>query len=329
MAEIDDGTEAESREGDLRLAKGKRRAARIRGHGTAVHWVRRAVQFSFLALFVALAWTASYPPSGALSENLFLRVDPLAAFAAAHTSSLWMYLLPAWILLGITALSGRFFCGWICPLGTVLEVLPSPRGRRLGGLSRLRPKDLRGKTIEKGHLRLRLKYLFLAILVLLLLLGANLFWVFDPLVIANRAVVFVLAGSVPFLLLALVVLAVSAGGRFWCQEMCPLGACLSLAGMVSSRLPAAASPLTLVKREESCIHCGKCALACPFGIVEVADSRRTGRLGLADCALCGECVAACPREDALSLRVMGAPVMASKGKERASGTWEEETVCTT
>lgn len=313
----------------MRLTKGKRRAARIRGHGTAVHWVRRAVQFFFLALFIALAWAASYPPSGAVSENLFLRVDPLAAFAAARSSSLWLYLLPAWILLGITALSGRFFCGWICPLGTVLEVLPSPRARRLSRSSRLRPKDFRGKTIEEGHLRLRFKYLFLAVLVLLLLLGTNLFWIFDPLVIANRAAVFILAGSVPFLLLALAVLAVAAGGRFWCQEMCPLGACLSLAGMVASRLPAAASPLALVKREESCIHCGKCALACPFGIVEVADSRRTGRLGLADCALCGECVAACPRKDALSLRVMGAPVMASKGKGKAGGACEEETACAT
>lgn len=297
-------------------------------HRSLVHWMRRAAQFLFLALFIVLAWAASYPPSGAVSENLFLRVDPLAAFVAVYASSLWVYLLPAWVMLGLTFLSGRFFCGWICPLGTVLEIVPSPWKRGKKGLSRLRPRDLAGEPLREGARRLRLKYLFLLVLVLLFVLGTNLFWIFDPLVIANRAVVFALSGSVPLIFLALVVLAVAVGPRFWCQEMCPLGACLSLAGMAGSRLPAKASPLALVKREESCIHCGKCALACPFGIVEVADSRKTGRLGLADCALCGECVSACPREGALALRIMGAPVMASKGK----GVMEkvgEEAACAT
>ncbi|MBC7247997.1 MAG: 4Fe-4S binding protein [Actinobacteria bacterium] len=322
----------EARKGDHLAAVRKEKGGRAdKARRRAVHWVRRAAQLCFLALFVALAWAASYPPSGAVDENLFLRVDPLAAFAAAHASSLWLYLVPAWILLGLTLVSGRFFCGWICPLGTVLEAIPSPRGRRRGKLSQLRPRDILGRAIEEGHLRLRLKYIFLAVLVLLFLLGANLLWVFDPLVIGNRAVVFILAGSVPPVFLALVVLAAVAGPRFWCQEMCPLGACLSLAGMAGSRLPASASPMALVKEESSCIHCGKCALACPFGIVEVADSRRTGRLALADCALCGECVAACPREGALSLRAMGVPVMVSRGKGKVDETGDgaEEAACAT
>ena len=290
-------------------------------------WTRRVVQLSFLGFFVALAWAASYPPSGAVGENLFLRVDPLAAFVAAYGSSLWLYLLPAWVMLGLTFLSGRFFCGWICPLGTVLEIIPSPWKRRRRKLSGLRARDLSGRPLREGDRRLRLKYLFLAVLALLFLVGTNLFWIFDPLVVANRAVVFILAGSVPLVFVALAVLAVAAGPRFWCQEMCPLGACLSLAGMAGSRLPAAASPLALVKREESCIHCGKCALACPFGIVEVADARRTGRLALADCALCGECVAACPREGALSLRAMGAPIKVSRGKGTTGEAREEGAAC--
>jgi heterodisulfide reductase subunit A-like polyferredoxin len=86
--------------------------------------------------------------------------------------------------------------------------------------------------------------------------------------------------------------------------------------MLGSRLPAGASPLSLVKEEDACIHCGNCSLACPFGITEVADARRTGRLALADCALCGECVAACPREGALSLRFFGYALSSSRGRKR-------------
>lgn len=287
------------------------------GSGRAAHWIRRGIQLGFLAVFVVLAWASSYPPSGTIPENAFMRVDPLAAVAAAGGSGIWLYLLPAWILLGLTLLSGRFFCGWICPLGSILEWMPS-LGRSKRRLSRIRPRDLAGKPIGNDRIRLRFKYLFLAVILLLFLVGINVIWIFDPLVIANRAVIFVTLGSVPFLFLALVVLAILVGPRFWCQEMCPLGAALSLAGMAGSRLPASLSPLSLVKDPEACIHCGACAVACPFEITEVADSEKSGRLALADCALCGECVSACPCPEALSLQVMGARVLRS-GKAEVSG----------
>lgn len=300
------------------MMKGRRRAA---------HWARRTVQLAFLAAFVAMAWAASYPPSAALSENLFLRVDPLAALAAARGSGAWLYLLPAWIILGLTLVSGRFFCGWICPLGSALEMTPSPEKRRRKKMSRLRHRDVLGRAMGKGSLRPRMKYLLLAVLLVLLLAGTNALWLFDPLVIANRAVVFILLGSVPVILIAMFALAIVVGPRFWCQEMCPLGACLSAASMAGSRLPAKASPLALVKDHAACTHCGKCALACPFGIIEVADSGKTGRLAIADCALCGECVAACPERGALSLRVLGAPVLASGGAAREGEAREEAVAC--
>ena len=302
------------------MMKGRRRAA---------HWARRTVQLAFLAAFVAMAWAASYPPSAALSENLFLRVDPLAALAAARGSGAWLYLLPAWIILGLTLVSGRFFCGWICPLGSALEMTPSPEKRRRKKMSRLRHRDVLGRAMGKGSLRPRMKYLLLAVLLVLLLAGTNALWLFDPLVIANRAVVFILLGSVPVILIAMFALAIVVGPRFWCQEMCPLGACLSAASMAGSRLPAKASPLALVKDHAACTHCGKCALACPFGIIEVADSGKTGRLAIADCALCGECVAACPERGALSLRVLGAPVLASGGAAREGEAREEAVACET
>lgn len=287
------------------------------------------MQLAFIAAFVVMAWATTYPPSGAFNENLFLRLDPLAAFAAARSSSLWLYLLPAWILLGLTLVSGRFFCGWICPLGSGLEMIPSLENRRRKKISRLRPRDVTGKTIGRSDLRLRVKYVFFALLMLLLLLGVNAIWIFDPLIIANRAVLFVFLGIVPVLFIALVVLAVVVGPRFWCQEMCPLGACLSLVSMAGSGLPAAASPLALVKDEEACIHCGKCACACPFGITAVADSEKTGRLSIADCALCGECVAACPREGALSLRSFGAPLLLSHRVRGDGDALEEVLTCET
>lgn len=273
--------------------------------------MRTSAQLTFLALFVAAAWSASYPPSELYADNLFLRVDPLNA-VLNHTFvySLTLF-LPALILLALTALSGRFFCAWVCPLGTCFDVLPSAgrHGRRT--LKSIRPRTLTGKVPEKGARRLRLKYGFLALLAVLYVANIGLIWLFDPLVIANRAVMFILGGTVPLIFIGLVVLAMAFKPRYWCQELCPTGALFSAASALGKWLPGWASPLAVRKDEESCTHCGRCAVACPFEITAVADSRRTGRLALADCALCGECVAACPCDGALELTSFGRAVYSS------------------
>ncbi len=284
------------------MKEGKRRGMKA---------MRTSVQLTFAVLFVAAAWSASYPPSGLYADNLFLRADLLNA-VINHTfaSSLTLF-LPALALLVLTALSGRFFCAWVCPLGACFDVLPSAgrRGRRT--LKSIRPRTLTGKVPEKGARRLRLKYGFLALLVALSVADIGLIWLFDPLVIANRAVVFILGGTVPLIFAGLVVLAMVFKPRYWCQELCPAGALFSAASALGKRLPGWASPLAVRKDEESCTHCGKCAVACPFEINAVADSRVTGRLALADCALCGECVAACPCDGALELTSFGRAVYSS------------------
>ncbi|NIQ95128.1 MAG: 4Fe-4S binding protein, partial [Desulfuromonadales bacterium] len=79
--------------------------------------VRMAVQvlclFGFIALFVAteyrgrdeLAWPVS----------LLFRIDPLAAIADAMAPGAfgWSILWPALVLVALTVIFGRFFCGWI------------------------------------------------------------------------------------------------------------------------------------------------------------------------------------------------------------------------
>lgn len=285
-----------------------------RGRETRVlHHTRRSVQAAFLAAFLFLAWAASYPPNRVLKENVFLRVDPLGALSAFMQASAFLPLWPSMALLLLTFLSGRFFCGWICPLGTVLEVVPSPLRLKKRRIEGIRPRSVGGTVLLPGTRRPRIKYLVVVVLLVLLPLGVNLLWLFDPLVIAHRSAVQVLSGSVPLLFLGLLILALVAGPRFWCQEICPLGALLSAAGGAGRGLKEDRALLSLVKDEEACIHCGRCALACPFQITRVADTRRSGRVPIADCALCGECVEACPADGALSLVSLGRRIAVSTG----------------
>lgn len=247
-----------------------------------------------------------------------MRVDPLGALAAFFRARAFLPLWPAMGLLFLSFFSGRFFCGWICPLGSVMEIIPSAYRLKKRKIGRLRPRGLNGKAIPAGTRRFRVKYLLLIVLLALFPLGVNLLWLFDPLVITNRAAVLVLSGSVPFLFLGLLVLAQLAGPRFWCQEICPLGAMLSVAGGAGRALVGEKALLGLIKDEGACIRCGRCAEECPFHITEVADARESGRVRNLDCALCGECVEACPAEGALSLACFGRTLAASKGPGKTS-----------
>jgi polyferredoxin len=273
--------------------------------------MRGSAQLAFLAFFIAIAWAATYPPSGLYDDNFFLRAEPLNAVLNHIFLAGLIFVLPALVLLLLTALSGRFFCAWICPLGTCFDFLPSAGRHGKRTLKTMRPRGITGRAREKQTVRLRPKYLFLAVLAILYVANIGLIWLFDPIVIANRAALFIFTGTIPVIFLLLLGLAMVYKPRYWCQEICPTGALFSAVSIPGKLLPERVSPLCLHKEEQDCTHCGKCSLACPFEIVDVADSCKTGRLALADCALCGDCVAACPCTGALSLKAFGRTIYAS------------------
>ena len=71
-------------------------------------------------------------------ENILFRLDPLAGAAAMLAARQFIALFwPALVMVGLTLVFGRFFCGWVCPLGTLLDYFhgsvrgPAP-GRGLG-----------------------------------------------------------------------------------------------------------------------------------------------------------------------------------------------------
>lgn len=86
---------------------------------------RRGVQIAFLVLFVALVGAAYHHPNLAPSawHKFFFLIDPLvllATWLAAHavpTVALW-----ALVVVGVTLVLGRVFCGWVCPLGTLQDL---------------------------------------------------------------------------------------------------------------------------------------------------------------------------------------------------------------
>ena len=141
--------------------------------------LRRAVQIVVLLAFFGLVALARPQPGVAPSGwiQAFFLIDPLillATWLAAHAvplAALW-----ALVMVAVTIVLGRVFCGWACPLGTLHDLA----GRVFD--------KAQGKTRRRNAWspRQRAKYYLLAGLLVMALFGGHWGTLFDPLVLLYR-----------------------------------------------------------------------------------------------------------------------------------------------
>jgi len=181
----------------------------------------------------------------------------------------------------LTLIFGRAFCGWVCPINTIAEVVDKVRS----GLQH-RPSH-RALDLDVGH---ETKYwILLAGVILTVVTGAPLFAYFLPYLILGREFynifLFQTLGAGACFLLVLALFEVFVSRRGWCRYLCPSGALLSMMG--------AFSLVRVVKQKgSSCMElCQDCEQVCPMAL-----SVKEGKPGM-ECSLCGECVIACPQGD--------------------------------
>jgi polyferredoxin len=96
--------------------------------------LRRASQILFLLLFIFLFIQTEYKGRNELGlpVRLFLDFDPLVALSALLAShAVRAIFLLSLIVVAMTVFLGRFFCGWVCPLGTINTAVGFLRMRKL------------------------------------------------------------------------------------------------------------------------------------------------------------------------------------------------------
>ena len=272
---------------------------------------RRIVQIFFLFIFIWLFFLNAYPFERNYPVDFFLRLDPLIAIGSMLASrSIIVDLWPAAVLLLLTLLIGRFFCGWVCPLGTTLDLF-----------SRLKKKQK-----ETHYRRLKsAKFVILITLLISALFSTGLIGYLDPIALFTRtvttvifpAVAFTLRTSIGFLfrfevlesilyptndfLLSYVlpnqqsffrtgififfifgsILALEfLSRRFWCRNLCPLGALLAFV-----------SKHGLVNRKvwPGCTRCSICYSTCKMDAI----SPNYIETSSPECIQCFNCVADC------------------------------------
>jgi MauM/NapG family ferredoxin protein len=290
-------------------------------------WGRRLSQAVFLLLFLFLFLRYRYQDQASLEGpiHLFFRLDPLLFVAYTLSSWKWSaFFWPALLVVLLTLLLGRFFCGWVCPFGALLDGVG-------GGLKSKR-------KVQPHHLGpgwRGVKYVLLVALLVTALFRFDWIGIFDPLSLLFRSLALALYPAAAYtgerffdLAFALApggwadsldsVYAVIKGAilparalsyqlllftaavfiallllelverRFWCKNLCPLGALLGILARWRrlKRVPA-----------KACTDCGDCRSMCKMDSFAAKD----GWQNMRECILCLSCQATC-REDRVRYR---------------------------
>jgi len=206
----------------------------------------------------------------------------------------------------ITLIFGRVYCSFLCPLGTLQDLLIAG-SRRLG----LKPKHSFSKP-QNG-----LRYMLLALTITAAFIGSlSLVNLLDPYSIAGRFFAHFLqplsisaynlgiAALKPFNIyfypkqtafIPLSVLAVTASfvllifvlamtrGRLYCNTVCPVGALLGLISRVSI--------FRFVLDQKACSECVRCENVCKAGCIDPQNAS----IDMSRCVGCFNCLAACSK----------------------------------
>jgi polyferredoxin len=180
-------------------------------------------------------------------------VSVLAGLSAPTAGTIVICLV---ILLALA--TGRVFCGAVCPVGSLQEVLYAVPARKF---------TIRRTGLPEGFRLAVFAATAIAALFLIDLMGYTGLYDF-----------FSLTLSAAFLIAAALFLLSVFVYRPVCRILCPFGVLFSL--------PAAFSRFR-IRRTGTCVDCGKCEAACPALVAGRDDPKR-------ECYLCARCLGACP-----------------------------------
>jgi MauM/NapG family ferredoxin protein len=286
--------------------------------------LRQITQVLALLLFVYLFIYATSRDPKRIWADVFYRLDPLIGLSAMLAGRTWIPLLGlSAVTLVLTLVFGRVWCGWICPLGTVIQWI-----RPRTATAAHRPPSDRWRSI---------KYVLLAVILVAALLGNQTLLFLDPMTVMTRTMATavwptaraivtsieswlyrfdllwpaldlihrwvtqplfrsiepVFCVAIPAVLFFLGILALNTWTpRFWCRYLCPLGGLLGLL-----------SKLSLVRRtvSEQCAACALCTGSCPTGTIRPEEGYRSDP---AECIVCYDCIVDCTR-DGVAFRWLG------------------------
>lgn len=201
------------------------------------------------------------------------------------------FILMAVIL--VSLVFGKSFCSWLCPIGTLSEMI-ADFGDKIQ--KKLFKKIYRLPRWLDYILR-SLKYLLLGFFVysiffVMTTTALKMFLDSPYNLIADVKMYYFFADISRLALIVIASLFVLSIfiRNFWCRYLCPYGALLGIASLLS--------PQKIKRDASSCIDCALCAKACPSQI----KVDKISTVFSDECSTCMSCVDACPVADTLELK---------------------------
>ncbi len=259
-----------------------------------------------------ILWSTTYPLKGLLPPETFFHTNPLIVIITSISERI---ILPAFIfivpMMLLTLILGRFFCGWVCPLGSIIDFTGNMK----------RKNTYLGE--EKNRLLRRVKFYVLGAVFTVALPGVQIAWIFDPMVITarftslnlipavtlslDRTFIFFIKkldyytplydfyrglktsflgievytfahSTVIFIFFLAIALSTIKAKRLWCRSICPLGAIYAFLARFAF----------LDRITDGCVDCGKCIKNCRMDAIKKGNSYLKG-----ECVLCMDCVYDC------------------------------------
>ncbi len=221
------------------------------------------------------------PISSMMSLYLYLKTGIIHH---AHPAGLFIFL--AIILLSLVV--GKAFCSWICPIGTLSEYLGKFGEKMFGKIQMPRWLDYPLRS---------LKYLLLGFFVYSIFflmsdaaIKAFLDSPYNQVSDIKMFYFFADISRTSLIVITILFLGSIFIRNMWCRYLCPYGALLGIAGLLS--------PNKIQRNVSSCIDCAKCDSACPAFIK--VDKVKT--VWSDECTSCLSCVDACPVADTLEVK---------------------------
>lgn len=190
----------------------------------------------------------------------FIQIILLGLFivlVASGKPQIWMGLF----ILGLVGsfIFGRFYCGWICAINTVMVGISSIK-KKMGIKDRPMPA-----WMMKPVTRYLALGLFIVTFIFTIRTGVKL-------------------PVLPAMVLLGALLTLIYSEELWHKYLCPYGTILHASSARSKK--------GLEVNTEACISCGICMKVCPAGAV--SKDEKSYKISQEDCLICMECLRDCP-----------------------------------
>lgn len=170
----------------------------------------------------------------------------------------WMAIFGISLLLSIYF--GRFYCGYICPINTGMELINNNADKNK------RKRKSVPEVFKKTLIRYGILVLFLGTMIMVFKTGKKL-------------------PVLPVLFGLGIIITIFYKPEFWHRYLCPYGTLLSIFSRFNKK--------SYMVVNENCIKCGRCVKACPSDAILWGDKEEYPVIIQNECLLCGKCKEAC------------------------------------